>query len=307
MEDFFSGWMRHIVDDAPVTRLVMPGSHNAGSYGMPRLFRCQNDTLDRQVEYGVRHFCIRLSSRKNGRVEMAHHIARGEEFESAMEKLARAIDAHPTEFFILDIRKYYPSPIGITTLHFRGPAELVDPILARTIDPEKNALRREDFPNLSRLTMGDLRRSGKRYLLLNYENTYRYSYDWEQIFPFDRKLHGNRTEIFARDCVKFFDTCHTNGIYWFQTQQTPDPFTKVGLTSPDKLDRLQIPYFKSIIDAIRGNPRYLEQANVISCDFVTRGYKKAKLILRMNLDKGFVRPESVAIYRAAVALTEDDV
>ena len=42
---FYENWMSYIKDDAKLTNIAIPGSHNAGTRGMVALARCQNGTL----------------------------------------------------------------------------------------------------------------------------------------------------------------------------------------------------------------------------------------------------------------------
>ena len=46
-----------------------------------------------------------------------------------------------------------------------------------------------------------------------------------------------------------------------------------------------------MIDGIASTPRYLERANIIAGDFMTRDYSKCRQILKLNLLKGNVKPE----------------
>ena len=45
---FYENWMSYIKDDAKVTKIAIPGAHNAGTMGMSKLARCQNGTLCEQ-------------------------------------------------------------------------------------------------------------------------------------------------------------------------------------------------------------------------------------------------------------------
>lgn len=64
----YTEWMSYIKDEIPLTQVVIPGAHNAGSYGMGKMAQCQRHGLRTQFEYGVRQFCLRLNTdRKSNR------------------------------------------------------------------------------------------------------------------------------------------------------------------------------------------------------------------------------------------------
>lgn len=295
----FKNWMSYIADDVTLTSLVMPGAHNAGSYGMRSIARCQEDDLEKQAEYGVRHFCIRLDTDKKGNVVLAHGPTQGATLESALVGLSRFIRENPSEFLLLDVREYYPQTIVIPFMHKAAP-KVVDALIAKYLNPAEWALT--DFEHVNKVTMGDVRKSGKRYMLINYLPAYAYSVDVPCILPFSTAVHGARPDVFSRECVKFFDKRHTDGIYWFQTQQTAGAGTYIGLLGkPRQMDTAARPYFKNIITTISETPSYLAQANVIEGDFMTEDYMKAAAILRLNLQKGNVAAGKEAEYEAALA------
>lgn len=285
----YENWMSFINDDVKITEVVIPGAHNAGSYGMKKMAECQKDGVITQFKYGMRQFCLRLSEGKNGEILLAHGITKGDLFENALKDIKEILENYPTEILLLDIREYQPQKFGPITLKYKANPEKVDALLRKYINPEKYAYY--DFDKISDVTIGDIRNSGKRFVLINEAKSYRFSKPCEQITPWDSKINGMKAENFRIHATDFFDTCHTNGLYWFQTQQTPNPFTEIGITPPYKLDESMRPYFRGIIDKIANNKNYLSQANIIAGDFMTRDYMKSELILRLNLLKNNVKED----------------
>lgn len=285
----YDKWMSFIKDDVKLTSLVIPGAHNAGSYGMFRMAECQKDTLYTQFMYGIRQFCLRLNTDKKGRLVLAHGISKGDLFENVLGDIQRILKASPSEFLLLDIREYYPQQFGPITLTYKADKARVDALLEQYIAPEKYAYT--DFEHIREVTVGDLRQSGKRYILINDNEDYAFSRNCEQILPWERDVNGAKAAGFAAETLRFFDDYHTDGLYWFQTQQTPNPGTEIGMTTPAKLDTLLRPYFTQIIDGIAANPYYLGQANIIAGDFMTKDYMKSEAILRLNLLKDNVKEE----------------
>ena len=72
--------------------------------------------------------------------------------------------------------------------------------------------------------------------------------------------------------------------------------TEIGVTSPKKLDDELVKYFDVMIDGIASTPRYLERANIIAGDFMTRSFDKSRSILRLNLLKGNVKDDCIEKY-----------
>lgn len=293
---FYRRWMSYLSDSAPLTRIVMPGAHNAGSYGMRRTACCQDGSLYEQIVSGVRHFCLRLDTTRSG-IVLSHGISKGDLFANALRDFQRGMQACPTEFFILDLREYYPQKIGPFTLRYKAEPKQVDALLQTYIDPARYAYT--DFDKIADVTIGDLRRSGKRYILLNNERAYAHSVDSENILPWEKHLYGFKTHKFIAEIPKQFDRVHTDGIYWFQTQQTPNLGTEIGFQTPRKLDAALRKHFAHLMQTIADNPSHLHQANVIGGDFMTDGIK-CREILRLNLRKGLVKPECRDAFAAAL-------
>lgn len=283
----YSKWMSYIDDDVKITKLVIPGAHNAGSYGMNKMACCQDDDFYTQFKYGIRHFCIRLDTAKDGTVVLAHGVTKGVPFEAVLYQIQKMLKKNDSEFFIIDLREYYDQQIGPVKLHFKADPAKVDELLKKYIYPEKYAFC--DFENIADVTMGDIRKSGKRYILINEKKDYAYSCDCPCILPWDKKVFGSHAADFARGTLEVFDKHSTDGFYWFQTQQTPNPGTAVGLTTPRKLDMSLRPYFKQIIEQIAVSPERLEKVNIIAGDFMTYDYAKVRDILRLNLIKKYVK------------------
>ena len=285
----YTNWMSFIKDDVRLTRLVIPGAHNAGSYGMSAMAECQKDNLFVQFEHGIRQYCLRLDTNRRGEIVLAHGITKSDLFENALKDIKKALDMYPDEFILLDIREYYPQKFGPITLTYKADKNKVDALLEKYIHPEKYAFC--DFEHINEVTVGDIRKSGKRYILINENEDYKFSKSCEQILPWEKNVNGAKAKEFANETLRFFDDYKTDGLYWFQTQQTPNLGTQVGVTTPARLDDDLVNYFDTIINGIATTPRYLERSNIIAGDFMNRDYSKSRAILRLNLLKGNVKPE----------------
>ena len=96
----------------PETRLIdlaIVGTHDAAAYDASPQLRCQDLTLEEQLEVGVRAFDLRLVDRYDGsgRLDLYHgKESLGLEFtEEVMPLFTQFLTAHPDEFVILSLRK----------------------------------------------------------------------------------------------------------------------------------------------------------------------------------------------------------
>ena len=289
----FDKWMEYIKDDVKITSLVIPGAHNAGSYGMNKMAECQKDGVLTQFNYGIRHFCLRLDTDRRGNLVLAHGISKGDLFENVLSEI-REMLVSSNEILLLDIREYYDQKFGPVTRRFKADKNKINDLLRRYISPAEFADC--DFDDIKNVTLGDIRKAGKRYILINENEDYEYSRSCSCILPWEKDVNGAKAEKFANETLRFFDDYQTDGLYWFQTQQTPNLGTEIGMTPPYKLDEALIPYFKIMTDGIKNNPFYLVSANIIAGDFMTRDYMKSSEILMLNVYKGNVKDELVDEY-----------
>lgn len=96
----------------PKTRLIdlaIVGTHDAAAYNASPRLRCQDLTLEEQLEVGVRAFDLRLVDRYDGsgRLDLYHgKESLGLEFtEEVMPLFTQFLTTHPDEFVILSLRK----------------------------------------------------------------------------------------------------------------------------------------------------------------------------------------------------------
>ncbi len=296
---FFSKWMSFIKDEALITKTVMPGTHNSGTKGMSFLACCQDGSIYEQFLYGVRYFDVRIGIRKNGKVIFRHGIAHGMPLEEGFKDFRRIIEEFPEEFMIINIIPYMNQQVGPIKLSYKVDVEAVNKLIEKYLEPKKYALMCEG--EADKITLGDIRKSGKRYILLNPRGMFRYTNTCENVGPWTPEVHGLRAENFSKKILEFIDANPTKSFFWFQTQQTPNFGTEVGMKKwPRGLDETLRPYFPQIIADVASNERWLDRMNAITCDFITYDYMKSAYILDLNLKKGLVKPELVEEYTAAV-------
>ncbi len=297
---FLKNWMSYISDDAKITRLAMPGSHNSGTMGMSKLAKCQNGSLYEQYAHGVRAFDIRLKADKKGRLFIGHGIMTGMPAELAFESLKMILSECGNEFFVISMITYMNQKIGPFKLSYNGNSEETSRLIRKYLSPEKYALT--DYGDINELTLGDIRKSGKKYIIINGNREYDYSVDCPYHDPWDSYVYGYKPEKFAKEILKYITEKEYDGFVRFQTQQTPNLGTENGWSKwPDDLDDIIRPYFNQIIDDVAADPEKLEKINIIGGDFMCRDNMKANKILSLNLLKGMVKEELINEYKNAIS------
>ena len=296
---FFSNWMSYIKDETKITKIAMPGSHNSGTMGMLKFGKCQNGSLYEQYQYGVRFFDIRLKADRKGRLFIGHGIMKGVPAKKVFESLKKIVD-ESNEFLVIKMITYMNQKIGPFELSYKGNAGETSKLIREYLNPEKYALT--GYGDISNLTIGDIRKSGKKFIIINENKEYDFSNDCPLLGPWDASVYGYEPVRFAKEIVNYLRNLDTDGFFWFQTQQTPNLGTENGWTKwPDDLEKLAKPLFPGIIADIASDPKLVEKVNIIAGDFMTADYSKAKEILSLNLLKGIVKEEMIDEYKKAIS------
>ncbi len=295
---FFKKWMSYLKDDAKITRVAMPGSHNAATMGTFKMAECQSGTLYDQYACGVRYFDLRLKADKKGNLFIAHGLATGMPAQKAFENLKKILD-ESDEFFVLGIRTYMNQKIGPVKLSYSSNSDATSKLIREYLTPEKYALTQ--FDDIRNVTLGDLRKAGKKYIIINADKEYDFSCNCPMHDPWSPTVHGYKPEKFAKEILNYLRDIKPEGFFWFQTQMTPNPGTENGWFKwPDKLDDMIRPLFPQLIDDIAADPVMLERVNIIAGDFMSRDTMKTKEILRLNLLKNAVKDELINEFKAAI-------
>ena len=294
----YTNWMTGVKDEVKINKLVIPAAHNAGTKGINKMGCCQNGTLFEQYQYGVREFGLFYRAKK-GSLLIAHGLSTGMTLEDALKSLSQVLENSDGEFFIIDLRQYADQKIGPFTLRYGDNSAKANTLVEKYLKPEKYAYT--DFDRIADITMGDIRKSGKKYLLRSPEKLYTGSKNFRIYDMWDKEIFGYKTEKFARVCTDFLDTETCEDFLWFQTQQTPNLGTENGIKKwPRELDEAMRPYFKDVIKRIADNPKYLEKINIIGADFITRDHMKVNSILGLNLCKNYIKDECIDEFKALI-------
>lgn len=101
----YSNWMNNIDDEVLVNEIVMPGSHDAGSYKMVWLGETQQFNIEQQLKMGVRYFDLRVNKKDDDYV-IFHNIIDGVKFLPILESIKNFITLNPTETLLLDFQHF---------------------------------------------------------------------------------------------------------------------------------------------------------------------------------------------------------
>ncbi len=298
---FYEEWMSYLRDDARIAQIALPGTHNSGTYGMKGMAKCQKDRLYEQYRYGVRYFDIRFHIGITGKLVFEHGVMGGSRLEEGLRDIKRMIENNDSEFFIFKI--HYPNVeylIGKLGRHYKQDFDYVNSIFNEYLEPEKYAFT--DFEDISRVTMGDLRKSGKRYIL-NWDNVgVDYAVNTPVYDPWNPDFYGRHVDDFFDKILSFFPQRPENSIFCLYIQRTPGFGTDVGIKNPITIEKDVKKNFHKLIDTISKNGQLLENVNAMAGDFMTDSHYKSNMILKLNILKGNVKDSYLEEFKKNTAV-----
>jgi len=292
---WLSEWMGDLKDSVYVKNTVIPGSHDAGSYGMMWMAETQNRTIKEQLESGSRYFDLRVWKTKGDYV-IFHGPIKGARFEPILDDINAFLTAHPTEFLVLDFQKYKGD----------SQKDVIAMLSAKLGDKlVKNNTLYSDSDFISTLTIGEAR--GKCIIVWN---------DWDTLndadFLFWRDNNkGSRSSVSLRsfyfrkyntlaskDYIKkglpTYLEMHKEkpeGLFVLQGQLT-DPVFVIG---PKALEAM---HNENMSEYIRNFDAKNDQVNIIMRDYI--GPKKCVEIIVLNLCYDNVASARLAEFKSNV-------
>ena len=100
-----SEWMGQIRDEVPLRRVVIPGSHDAGTCGVPWAGETQALSIAEQLLCGSRYFDVRVHQ-KGEQFVIFHSLLDGTDFKPILEDIRDFLQAHPSETVLLDFQHF---------------------------------------------------------------------------------------------------------------------------------------------------------------------------------------------------------
>ncbi|MBQ9276373.1 MAG: phosphatidylinositol-specific phospholipase C domain-containing protein [Clostridia bacterium] len=274
---FLSEWMSYIRDDVKIKNVVIPGSHDAATKDMNWMAETQNRTIGEQLACGSRYLDLRVWE-KGDSYYVFHGPIKGCDFLPIVDEIKAFLDAHPTEFLVLDMQK------------FKGDSQNdVISILSSKLRDKivKNTTSSADIDFVDNLTVADVR--GKclvfwgdpetvangDYLFLRDHNDGRREDAVLRSF-YSRKYNTLSSASYIKKGLTTYLAQHKEkplGLFVLQGQLT-DPVFVVG---PKAIEAL---HNANMSEYIKNFDTENNQINIIMRDFI--GPKKCAEILALN-------------------------
>jgi len=299
-------WMSYIKDDTKVSDIVIPGSHDSGTYHMSWLGGTQYCTIKEQLDSGVRYFDLRVN-KTNDDYLIYHDIINGEKFLPILSDIKDFITLNTSETLILDFQ------------HFKGGAEeqvysyINEYLITNNLAVSKEDSSLTDLEFIDSLTLGSSR--GKCILFwgdyhtgsLSDTSKYLFSRNNDKCTIPNMSLNScylsDYNKKSSSDYIKeglplYYENIRSKitdeghkGIFVLQGQLT-DGVLIFGPYSKEKgHDKNMTSY---ISDLETSTDDRLSLTNVIIRDFIDE--TKANNILRLNHTKGLVKSEAETIF-----------
>lgn len=288
--DMLRNWMSRVDDDALLNDVVMPGSHDAGTYTMSWLGKTQHLTMEQQLNSGVRYFDIRVNH-EDGEYVIFHSILNGTEFDPILDAIRVFLTKETTETLLLDFQ------------HFKNDAQkyvygqICEKLAGLTVS---NDTELSELEFVSQLKMKDVR--GKCIVFFGAEALYT---DDPAVFSrnndkgskvgspldsyYDEERNAQSSETFIRDHVPFY-------VGRIEEKIGKEGHKGVFVLQCQLTDRTQIfgPFSKEIrheknMEAYLAqlpNEAYFSRVNVIMRDFLDE--TKSEQIVQLNVRKGIM-------------------
>lgn len=274
---YLTEWMKYIDDDAVVTDLAIPGSHDSGCIEMPWYAATQDLTFAEQLDRGVRYFDIRVND-DGGDLVIFHSIVNGVSYESVLKDIDEFMDAHPSEFLVFLVLDFS---------HFKNDSEgkvfalLDEMVSAEKVVNDSNIL---DTTFLDNLTLKDAR--GKLIVFINpektdysdrdyffYKNGDKVGGDADTIYaslvsPYKKFWNGKSAEKFTEDILyRYINTFKDidRGFFVLQCQLTDTAL----VFGPRYREGKLIDLANDFVEGLYDDEENLQYINIVMRDFVT--------------------------------------
>ncbi len=303
---FLSNWMSFAKDETLLTQTVIPGAHDAGTVGMMWATETQDKSIGDMLACGARYFDIRVN--KDGdKLVIFHGPIKGVEFAPIVDDIVAFLSANPSEVLLLDFQ------------HFEGEGvmEAVDAILCDKLGERiiKNDTENDDLTFVKSLTLGSTR--GKALVFwgnyFNQKSTCAYASERNYLFGrnndggsrkgsvlqsyYARNLNTKSSSKYISEAIPEYVKKYkaSNGGFFVMQCQLTDPIFIVG---PKFLEGTHNKNASNFVKNL-ANEDYFDCVNIIMRDYL--GANKCKEIIALNLAKGNIKEENIAIFTQETA------
>lgn len=285
---FLKEWMDYIDDDVLIRNIVMPGSHDAASYGMMSYAETQSSTIYEQLIMGVRYFDLRVRL-VQGRLVIHHGLANGDSLLNVFKDIKKYVKEYPSQFFILDIR--YEGDIALE----------ISELIKENLDIENDALPAST--RVGNLTMGSARETATKYaIIMNWglgsaEGAYYHSAHQSIISPYNSQYHIYEFDYLIKNGFPvYFSNNINNRLFVLQAQRTANPIENLK-----KLENRFKPYINDYLDKLN-DQEIIDKLNIIMRDYVDTDINNLRLILKFNIEKNLIIDDKLEEYKDYLAL-----
>lgn len=287
----FRNWQYMLKDDAKVTQIAIPGSHDAAAANIDGsmlsvgtfLLACQNASVYDQLLCGSRYFDLRTMLSK-GELYAQHGDFEVQKFSTVLSDIKKYLDEED-DFLILNFQHFTDDEAAERT--FRAVSDSID-IASLAVSTDTD---------LGRLTMGDMRSSGKRLVIIwgravipdgNYlfpkQSEYLYS-------PYSGEIHSAGDERLLEEFPVYIgDSANYNGFFNLQCQRTWS--SSELLMGPEQLEERFAPKASAYLASLSGAE--LAAINIVHRDFID--VAKCREIISLNFRKNLIKSEFTEIF-----------
>lgn len=302
-----SKWMSYIEDDALLMNIAIPGSHDAGTNGMPWYTKTQSRNVDDQLACGTRYFDLRVKVKK-GECRIYHGPAYSLYLKDILGQVRDFLIANSSECVILDVHKFGNNEAKPKT------AELLDEYLGGMF--AERPADKSDLEYIEGLTIGEARgkcvliwgdpdeyvAKGGRYLLRNddhgvveqgclqsfYERSWNWYYSSEKYI---KKAIPAYIEKYKQS---------SGGLFVLQCQLTDGSL----VMGPRYREGCHEKNMNDYIVFLSQDSETLQYINIVMRDFISPMKNGYTLIL--NIEKGCIKAECEADYAKMISDTVND-
>lgn len=285
-------WQFMIKDEAKITEIAIPGSHDAAAANIDGsmmvagtfLLACQNASVYDQLLCGSRYFDLRTMV-SGGELYGQHGDYKVQKFATVISDIKRYL-AEDDDFLILNFQ------------HFTDDAAAEQTYLAikDELDLARYALPSSE--NLGSLSLGDMRASGKRLVIIwgraeLPDDTVMFPKKEEFLYsPYSGTIHSAGDERLLEEFPVYIrNSANYNGFFNLQCQRTWS--SSELLSGPEQLEERFAEKASAFLANLQDED--LAKINIVHRDFIN--VEKCKEIISLNYRKGIVKPEFATMWR----------
>lgn len=287
----FRNWQYMIKDDAKITEIAIPGSHDASAANIDGsmlsvgtfLLACQNASVYDQLLSGSRYFDLRTMV-SGGELYGQHGDFKVQKFSTVVADIKRYLDEEE-DFLILNFQHFTDDEASEKTYL----------AIKDAFDIERLAV--PTAAELGGLTIGDIRESGKRLVIIwgrsDIPNqAFLFPKREEFLYsPYSGSVHSAGDERLIEEFPAYIEkSADYGGFFNLQCQRT---WSKSELLmGPEQLEERFANKASAYLASLEGSD--LAAVNIVHRDFIN--VAKCREIIGLNFRKGLIKSEYIEIF-----------